>query len=781
MKKHKNIIKKIKNYESYFSKFRDEDFHIKTDLFKMRLRSGESLPDLLPEAYALVREAIKRILGIDVFDVQLMGAISANDGVIVEMKTGEGKTVTIIFPAFLRSLESKGIHVITSNDYLAKRDAIWMQKVYKLLGVSVGYITQESSDFDRHVSYMADVTYLTGSEVGFDYLKDNMIYNKEAKKQRGFNFAIIDEADSVLIDEAQTPLVISSPSKEKQKDKEMFQEVNQYIKYLKKNLDFKINRKSQTIFLTIQGINKLEKIVDVENLYGDNEEDYLYYFERLLKAYYLFKKDKDYVIEDGKIIIVDEFTGRLMPDHRYFQGLHQAIEAKEGIEIRTESENHAITTFQHFFRQYNDFTGFTGTAQTAEKEFRMIYEKEVEVISTNESVKRMDLPDMFFVNWEEKVNYLTWEAQEYFFKKRAVLIGTRSVLKSGDVQSALAGENIPSNVLNAKHTVREAEIISQAGQSQTVTVATNMAGRGTDIELGQEVKDLGGLYVIGMERHNARRIDNQLIGRSGRQGDIGQSRFLISADDELIKIYFKDEYLKKIRKFRNPVSGVESDNLEKILQKAQNRMEELFLNQRILNFEFDKILEKQRQSFYRQRRRILEDIDLRIETLGLLREEVFREALKPYSSRRKNFNQSNLKKITERTYKFINNRWFKLFLGYRKLCHISKIKKKIYESVEKYYNDFEGHYGLDKMRKAEKVITLKVLDLMWRNHLKRVEELQLEALINSLSGANFYDNYTVEMTKAYKEMLLSIPAVFAQTFFCTINRMWEDKKLNEKS
>jgi preprotein translocase subunit SecA len=283
-----------------------------------------------------------------------------------------------------------------------------------------------------------------------------MIYSKEAKKQRGFNFAIIDEADSVLIDEAQTPLVISSPSKEKQKDGEMFQKVSQYIKSLKKNLDFKINRKNQTVFLTIQGTNKLEKIVDVENLYGDNEEDYLYYFERLLKAYYLFKKDKDYVIEGGKVVIVDEFTGRLMSDHRYFQGLHQAIEAKEGIEIKTEFENYAIITFQHFFRQYNDFTGFTGTAQTAAKEFRMIYKKEIDVISTNEPVKRMDLPDMFFVNWEEKVNYLAWESQEHFFKRRAVLVGTRSVLKSGDVQRALAEENIPSNVLNAKHTVREA-------------------------------------------------------------------------------------------------------------------------------------------------------------------------------------------------------------------------------------------------------------------------------------------------------------------------------------
>jgi len=361
-----------------------------------------------------------------------------------------------------------------------------------------------------------------------------------------------------------------------------------------------------------------------------------------------------------------------------------------------------------------------------------------------------------------------------------VLIGTRSVLKSSDVQKVLAKENIPSNVLNAKHTVREAEIISQAGQAQTVTVATNMAGRGTDIELSNEVKESGGLHVIGMGRHNTRRIDNQLIGRSGRQGDIGQSRFLISADDELIKTHFKDEYLKKIRKYKNTVSGVESDELDRLIKKAQKRMEELFFDQRILNFEFDKILEKQRQSFYRQRERILEDINLRSETLGLLKEEVLRDAMKPYSINRKNFNQANLKKISERAHTFVDNRWFKLFFSYKKLCNISKVKDRINESVEKYYNDFEGHHGKDKIRKAEKIITLKVLDLMWRNHLKRVEELQGGALISALGGANFYDDYAIKMTKAYKEMLLSIPRVLARTFFSTINRMWEDKKISKK-
>lgn len=776
MKNYRNIIDKIKKHESYFGKFRDEDFRTKTDLLKMRIKSGESWDDLLPEAYALVREAIKRRLGLNIFDVQLMGAISANNEKIVEMKTGEGKTVTIIFPAYLRSLEGKGVHVITSNDYLAKRDAVWMQSVYKLLGVSVGHITQESSDFDRQVAYSADITYLTGSEVGFDYLKDNMVYDKENKKQRGFNFAIIDEADSVLIDEAQTPLVVSSPSNERQEEKEIFQKLNQFIKHLKKNLDFKIDKKTQTIFLTIPGIKKLEKLVGVENLYEENEKDYIYYFERLLKAYYLFKKDKDYIIENDKIVIVDEFTGRLMPEHRYFQGLHQAIEAKEGLEIKAESTTHAITTFQHFFKQYRGFAGFTGTAKTAEKEFEMIYGKEVEIIPTDKKIVRMDLSDRFFVGWQDKVNYLAWETQEHFFKKRAVLIGTRSVLKSNDIQNALAEENIPSNVLNAKNTAREAEIISQAGQPQTVTVATNMAGRGTDIELDEEVKKTGGLHVFGMERHNANRIDNQLIGRAGRQGDNGQSQFFISADDELIRTHFKEEYLKEIRKYRNTASGVEDRNLEKLLQKAQKRMEELFLDQRILAFEFDKVLEKQRQSFYRQRTRILEDADLKKETLGLLKEEVLREALSKYSSKKKNFNQSNFKNISEKVHSFIDDKWFKLFLGHRKLYSVSEVKEKIRQSVEKYYNDFESHHSSEKIRKAEKIITLKVLDLIWRNHLKRVEELQEEALIKALGDGDFYSDYSIEMASVYKGMLLSVPNVLARTFFRTINRMWENKK-----
>ena len=778
--KYKRIIKKIKKHEDYFKQFRDNDFHTKTDLLKMRLRSGESFSALLPEAYALVKEVIKRTSGMEVFDVQLMGAISANEENIVEMKTGEGKTLTIIFPAYLRALEGEGVHIITANDYLAQRDATWMQRIYKLLGVSVSYITQESSDFDRQVAYAADVTYLTGSEVGFDYLKDNMNYNSNRKRQRGFNFAIIDEADSVLIDEAQTPLVISGSSKKREKERIIFRQADKYVKNLKKNIDFKIDKKNKTVFFTIQGINKLEKLANVENLYGEEGEDYIYYFERLLKAYYLFEKDKDYVIENGRVVIVDEFTGRLMPDHRYFQGIHQAIEAKESIEIRDETETHALTTFQHFFKQYKGFSGFTGTAQTAEKEFRMVYDKEIEIIPTNEPVRRIDLPDLFFVNWAEKMDYLAWELQEHFFKKRAVLIGTRSVSKSSDAQKVLAKENIPSNVLNAKHTAREAEIISQAGQPQTVTVATNMAGRGTDIELNNEVKNSGGLHVIGTERHNTRRIDNQLIGRAGRQGDVGQSRFFISADDDLIKTHFKDKYLKLIRKHTNPVSGVEDDDLEKLLRKAQKRMEDLFFDQRIISFEFDKVLEKQRQSFYRQRDRILGDKDLKNETLGLLKEEILREALRQYSSNKKTFNQKNLKNISKKTRDFIDNRWFKLFFGYKKNYPVLDIKKKIRKSVERYYNDFENLYGEDGMRKMEKIVTLKVLDLIWRNHLKKVEELQEQALIDSLGGIDFYDKYMVDMTETYKKTLLSIPNVLARTFFRTMNRMWENKNNSKK-
>lgn len=772
---YQGIIKKIHLAEKEIEKLKSNDFSAKTSVLRMKVKSGESLDAILPEAFALVRVAIKRVLGLEAFDVQLMGAIAAHKGDIVEMRTGEGKTLTIIFPAFLNALKGS-VHVVTVNDYLAKRDAHWMQKVYRYLGINVNYITSETNNFDRQVAYASDVVYVTNDELCFDYLKDNMIYDVTDKRQQGFDFAIVDEADSILVDEAQIPLVISTSQTSTEESKKIFKKLNNVVTQLQEKVDFKLDKKNQTIFLTIEGIKKIEKFTNVSNLYeGDREESQLYYIECLLKAHFLFKRGKDYIIEKDKVVIVNEFTGRLMPSHRYYQGIHQAIEVKEGMKIRDENETLALVTYQHFFRQYKKMAGFTGTAQTAEKEFRLIYGKKITPVPTNKPIIRKDLPDRFFLSWEDKVNYLAWILQEYFFKKRAALIGTRSVNKSIQIQKALIEENIPSNVLNAKHTVREAEIVSQAGQSQTMTVATNMAGRGTDIELSPEVRKLGGLIIYGTEKHNAQRIDNQLIGRAGRQGDPGQAQFLISADDSLIRSYFRKDYEKEIKKYKNIEKGIESKKLEKLLTQAQKRVEGAFLNQRILNFEFDKVLERQRQSFYKQRERIVQDDNLKDETLTLLMDETVSNVSKKFLFRKKMIEVEKLKEIVEYLSGLIGNPWFSVKVSKKDFYSSAEIKNKIKESLIKYYEDFEYYYSAEKLRKMEKIVTLKVLDLSWSAHLKNVEQLQESVLISSLGKGNFFEDYRIRMNNIYKEMLRGVPEVLTLTFLKTVNRLWKDK------
>lgn len=772
IRRYKRTVKKINALSGQFESLRDEDLAPKASLLRMRAKSGEDLDKILPEAYALVREAAKRTRSLWAFDVQLMGAIAAHEGKITEMKTGEGKTLTIIFPAFLGALEQKGVHVVTANDYLAQRDAQWTKPVYDILGLSVSSVTSKSNDFDRQVAYHSDITYVTNNEVGFDYLKDNMLYEEQNKRQRGLHFAIIDEADSVLIDEAQTPLVISDSSETDKSDKEMFNKLNKAVVRLEKNKDFKVDEKSQTVFLTLTGSGKLERMLNVANLYGDNEVDYLYYIERLLKAHHLFKKDKDYIVENGKVVIVDEFTGRLMPSHRYFQGIHQAIEAKEGMDIGGDTKTLASVTFQNFFKLYNKFSGLTGTAATAEKEFRAIYKKEVAVIPTNKKVIRKDLPDRFFLTWNDKIKYLTWNTQEYFFKKRAVLIGTRSVDKSNQIQQALIGENIPSNVLNAKHTKREAEVIARAGISESVTVATNMAGRGTDIKLDETVKKTGGLAVAGTERHNARRIDNQLIGRSGRQGDPGQSQFLISADDELIRVYYREKYEKQIKKYRDFETGVEDKKMQAILSRAQKRFEDQFFNQRAITFEFDKVLDMQRESFYINRKRVLGDNSLKQETLVLIKHEIYQMLLRIKSGKKVIISGSEVKMAADEIKKWVDNNWLRFKFSLDNSYTFSDALENLFVCVKDYYQDFENYYTSGKLRNVEKVTTLKVLDLLWVEHLKETERLQDAALVSSISRSDYFENYEIQMTRAYHNMMKSVPRVICRTIFRTINRLW---------
>jgi len=776
--RYRRMVTKINKLEAEMGKMADTDFQQKTLEFKDSLQKGRSLDDITIEAYALVREAARRVLGLRAYNVQLQGALAVHEGKITEMKTGEGKTLTILFPAYLNALEGEGVHVVTANDYLAERDGLEMKRVYEFLGLSVDYITSKTNAFDRQVAYMSDITYTTNNEIGFDFLRDKMLYDVKNKRQRKLHFAIIDEADSVLIDEAQTPLVISNNKEKDNSVEKIYLKLNPIIAQLQKNVDYKADIKKQTVSLTPVGLSKIEKAVGVNNLYEDDDVDYIYYVTRLLKAHVLFKRDRDYIVDNGEVVIVDEFTGRLMYNHRYYQGIHQAIEAKEGLTVREENRTLASVTFQHLFKRYTKMAGLTGTAWTARKEFRLFFGKEVVQIPTNKPIRRVDKPDRFFVSWEDKLNYLTWATQEYYFKKGATLVGTRSVKKSEDVAKHFLEANMPAQVLNAQHTKREAEIIAQAGQSQMITVATNMAGRGTDIKLADTVKEQLGLSIFGTERHNARRIDNQLIGRGGRQGDPGISQFLISADDVLIKTYFRKEYLATLEKMTGVTQGVESKKMQKISNRAQKRMEDVLFDQRVLGYEFDKVLDKQRKSFYSQRERVLEDEDLREENLNLIRKEIYRLMLAKYKLGNKSFVEDQMRNVVGEIEVLVSNKKFNEILNEKinvffqnEKADAVGVKDVIYEAMDEYYVYLESVLNKDKLRMTEKTVTLKVLDLLWVKHLEEVTQTQEASLVLSISQGGFFEDYEMRLSKAYQQMLLSAPRIITMTFFRTINKL----------
>jgi preprotein translocase subunit SecA len=776
--RYRRMVTKINKLEAEMGKMADTDFQQKTLEFKDSLQKGQSPDDIIIEAYALVREAARRVLGLRAYNVQLQGALAVHEGKITEMKTGEGKTLTILFPAYLNALEGEGVHVVTANDYLAERDGLEMKRVYEFLGLSVDYITSKTNAFDRQVAYMSDITYTTNNEIGFDFLRDKMLYDVKNKRQRKLHFAIIDEADSVLIDEAQTPLVISNNKEKDNSVEKIYLKLNPIIAQLQKNVDYKADIKKQTVSLTPVGLSKIEKAVGVNNLYEDDDVDYIYYVTRLLKAYVLFKRDRDYIVDNGEVVIVDEFTGRLMYNHRYYQGIHQAIEAKEGLTVREENRTLASVTFQHLFKRYTKMAGLTGTAWTARKEFRLFFGKEVVQIPTNKPIRRVDKPDRFFISWEDKLNYLTWATQEYYFKKGATLVGTRSVKKSEDVAKHFLEANMPAQVLNAQHTKREAEIIAQAGQPQMITVATNMAGRGTDIKLADTVKEQLGLSIFGTERHNARRIDNQLIGRGGRQGDPGISQFLISADDVLIKTYFRKEYLATLEKMAGVTQGVESKKMQKISNRAQKRMEDVLFDQRVLGYEFDKVLDKQRKSFYLQRERVLEDEDLREENLNLIRKEIYRLMLAKYKLGNKSFAEDQMRNIVGEIEVLVSNEKFNEILNEKinvffqnEKADAVGVKDVIYEAMDEYYVYLESVLNKDKLRMTEKTVTLKVLDLLWVKHLEEVTQIQEASLVLSISQGGFFEDYEMRLSKAYQQMLLSVPRIITMTFFRTINKL----------
>jgi len=614
------LVHKINDWEPKISSLRDSELQSLTSQFKERISRGEPLDALLPEAFATVREAGKRVLNMRHFDVQLIGGMVLHMGRVAEMKTGEGKTLVATLPVYLNALEGKGVHVVTVNDYLARRDSEWMGQLYRFLGLDVGVILHGLNDQERQKNYGADITYGTNNEFGFDYLRDNMKFRLEDFAQRNLHYAIVDEVDSILIDEARTPLIISGPTED---STDKYYAINSVIPLLRKEEDYTIEEKSRTAALTEAGVEKLEKALRIQNMYAPEHIEIVHHVHQALKAHAIFKRDVDYVVKDGEVIIVDEFTGRLMPGRRYSDGLHQALEAKEGVRIENENQTLATVTFQNYFRMYKKLAGMTGTADTEAAEFQSIYNLEVMVVPTNKPMRRNDCADVIYKTQKAKYQAVCNEISELYEKKIPVLVGTISIENSELLSTLLKKKGVPHQVLNAKQHEREAEIVSQAGQPGSVTIATNMAGRGTDIVLGAGVANAGGLHIIGTERHESRRIDNQLRGRAGRQGDPGYSRFYLSLEDDLLRI-FQGERIKALmdRFDMDENEPIESKLVSKAIENAQKKVEAHNYDIRKHLLQYDDVLNRQREVIYELRKLILAGQNNRDLILDIIKEQV---------------------------------------------------------------------------------------------------------------------------------------------------------------
>ncbi|MGD9610260.1 MAG: preprotein translocase subunit SecA [Desulfovibrionaceae bacterium] len=604
LKKLRPLVEAINAFEPQVKALDQEAMQARIAELRQEVAGGRTLDDILPETFALVREASVRALGMRHFDVQLVGGITLHQGKIAEMKTGEGKTLVATLPIVLNALDGKGAHLITVNDYLAKRDAAWMGKLYNYLGLTVGVIVHGLEDEERQANYAADITYGTNNEFGFDYLRDNMKFYKEQLVQRPLHYAIVDEVDSILIDEARTPLIISGMSED---SSTLYARINAFIPLLRKETDFTIDEKARTVLLTDDGVMRMEEVLKIDNLYDPANITLQHHVLQALKAHHIFQRDVDYVVKDGQVIIVDEFTGRLMPGRRYSDGLHQALEAKEGVDVESENQTLATITFQNYFRMYDKLSGMTGTADTEAVEFREIYDLEVISIPTHRPMVRKDFPDLVYKTHKEKFAAITADVKELHQKGQPVLVGTVSIEKSELLSSLLQKAGVPHDVLNAKNHEKEAEIVAQAGQAGRVTIATNMAGRGTDIVLGPGVTDLGGLHILGTERHESRRIDNQLRGRSGRQGDPGSSRFYLALDDDLMRLFGSDR-LKGLMDKLGMEDGepIENRMVSRAIENAQKRVEAHNFEIRKQLLEYDNVMNQQREVIYSRRRELME-------------------------------------------------------------------------------------------------------------------------------------------------------------------------------
>ncbi len=720
MKRLSPLVDEILKFEDDLRKLSDARLKEKTPYFRNLLKEGKSLDDILPEAFAVVREASIRTTGMRIFDVQMIGGIILHEGNIAEMLTGEGKTLVAALPVYLNALSGKGVHVVTVNDYLAKRDSEWMGKIYKFLGMSVGVIIHDLDDRQRKEAYNSDVTYGTNNEFGFDYLRDNMKFRYEDYVQREFNFAIVDEVDSILIDEARTPLIISGPTED---STDKYYIIDQVIPGLKKEEDYTLDEKSRSVALTEAGSSKIEKRLNVDNLYDPNNIETLHHVNQALKAHTIFKKDRDYVVKEGEVIIVDEFTGRLMPGRRYSEGLHQALEAKEKVKIENENQTLATVTFQNYFRMYEKLAGMTGTAETEAEEFMKIYKLGVVVIPSNKPLVRKDHPDVIYKTEKEKFEAVVNEIEELYSIGRPVLVGTVSIEKSEKLSKFLKKKGIRHHVLNAKHHEKEAEIVKNAGQPQAITISTNMAGRGTDIVLGKGIADLGGLHIIGTERHEARRIDNQLRGRSGRQGDMGSSRFYLSLEDDLMRIFGSDRIAMYMDKLGvEDGQAIEHRWTSAAIETAQRRVEGRNFDIRKQLLKYDDVMNQQRKVIYTLRKEILRSDDISKiikDDMTEVAETLINEFI-PDRAVKDDWDINGLAENTLRIFGF-DPRESLMLENYSSQDDFGNTFLKI---VDDAHAKKETELEPERMRIAEREIKLRTIDQLWKDHLLAMDHLR---------------------------------------------------------
>jgi len=772
------IIDKINQLEPEFKLFSNEQIKEKTEEFKKRLKEKETLDNLLPEAFALVREASKRTLNQRHFDVQLIGGVVLHQGKITEMKTGEGKTLTSTLAIYLNALVGKGAHVITVNDYLARRDVNWMGPIYHLLGLSSACLNHQKSykfnpqtdpdqeevtiemenlkEVPRKEAYLADITYGTNNEFGFDYLRDNMAPDLETMAQREPHFAIIDEVDSVLIDEARTPLIISMPDAESTK---MYQQFSKIVPQLKENTDYNIDEKARAATLTEEGIAKVEKILGMDNIYEEGGIRHVHHLEQALRAQVLFKKDSHYVVKDEQVIIVDDFTGRLMPGRRYSDGLHQALEAKENVQVQQESRTLASVTFQNYFRMYPKLAGMTGTAITSAEEFHKVYKLEVVIVPTNKEMVRQDLPDSVYKTEKGKFQAIVREVKEKHEKGQPVLIGTVSIEKNELLSSYLKKQGVQHQILNAKNHEQEAKIISQAGQREAVTVATNMAGRGVDIVLGESVTELGGLHVIGTERHEARRIDDQLRGRAGRQGDPGSSQFFVSLEDDLMRIFGGDKVKSMMEMLKVPEDQPIGNKLvSKAIESAQGKIEGHNFDIRNHVLEYDDVMNKQRETIYKKRREILTKKNVKAEVLEMIDNEIKR--IVQFHTQQEPWNYKEISEIAKSVFQAEDlEEKLKEFKNQEQLSdYLIELTKEAYQKKEK-----EVEKG--NMRKIEKFVLLRSVDSLWMDHLDNMDHLRDSVRLRAYGQKDPLVEYKNEGIRLFQRLLSSIQSTVVNTIY----------------